>query len=183
MTVEGHEAAILAVQRWVEEIVVGLNLCPFARREVAGGRVRYALSSAQTEAALLEALQSELEFLVSKPEIETTLLVHPQVLGHFSRYNQFLDQAEALLVGMGLEGVIQIASFHPDYRFAGTGTDDAENYTNRSPFPLLHLLRETSIEAAAATADVDAVPERNIRLMNEMGSDELRAQLKRCFRQ
>jgi len=161
----------------VEDIVVGLNLCPFARREVLAKRVRYVLSEAVTDNALLEQLHEELDWLNRHPDVETTLLVHPAALTDFDDYNQFLEAAEALLAGMGLEGTLQLASFHPAYRFAGTCADAAENYTNRSPYPLLHILREASVEAAVERTDTANVPERNIRLMNELGTEKLRALL------
>ena len=143
-------------------------------------RIRYTVSNAKTEDELLADLFDEFTHLDQNSETETSLLIHPEVLNDFHAYNQFLNQADALLVGAGLEGIYQIASFHPDYRFAGTAATDVENYTNRSPYPLLHLLRETSVEAAAASADVDAIPERNNRLMNELGETRLKELLERC---
>ncbi len=175
-----NEAVSSAVRLWVETLIVGLNLCPFAGREVRRRSVRYVVSDATSEDELLEALFDEFSHLDRNPETETTLLIHPQVLTAFPAYNQFLDKADALLAGAGLEGIYQVASFHPDYRFAGTAADDAENYTNRSPYPLLHLLRESSVERAAAGADVDAIPERNIELMNKMGTEQLRELLGKC---
>jgi len=169
-------------RRWVETLVVDLNLCPFAKRELVNDRVRFQLSPAQSEAELLQDLQNELLLLGQDDDIETTLLVHPQVLQDFFDYNQFLDYAEALLQELELEGVFQIASFHPNYQFAGTHHDDAENYTNRSPYPTLHLIREASLEQAVANhPDPDGIPERNIELMNEMGTDKMRALLANCF--
>jgi hypothetical protein len=171
-----------AVRRWVESFVIDLNLCPFAKREMVARRVRFIVVDAATEATLLDALAVELDLLSQTPEIETTLVIHPEVLGEFDDYNQFLDIADRLLVDMGLEGVFQIASFHPDYQFAGTEPDDAENYTNRSPFPILHLLREASLEKAiAATPDIEQVPERNIATMNSLGVETLGAMLRSCI--
>lgn len=168
-----------ATRRWVEEFVVALGLCPFAEREVQARRLRYAVSTAQSAEELLEDLARELQRLQSEPDIETTLLIHPQVLQNFDDYNDFLDYAEALLRALELEGVFQLASFHPDYRFAGTDSDDPGNYTNRSPHPMLHLLREASLERAiAAYPDVDAVPQRNIECMNAHGLARLQALMK-----
>jgi len=165
---------------WVETVVVGLNLCPFAKRELLRNAVRFAVSPATTERELLHALADELAHLETDTSTETTLLIHPQVLGDFGDYNDFLGDAEALLVDAGLEGVYQIASFHPDYQFAGTEPADAENYSNRSPYPLLHLLREASVARAVEShPDVDAIPERNIALMREMGAGALQALLVR----
>lgn len=173
---------IAAVQRWVKSFVVDMNLCPFAKRELSSNRVRFASTAAKTEEELLLALQTELELLDSDTAIATTLLIHADVLQDFDEYNQFLDYADALLRQTGLEGVYQIASFHPDYRFAGAGPDDAENYTNRSPYPLLHIIREESLaRAIAQSADADQVPARNIALMNKLGQDKLRALLQACI--
>ncbi len=164
-------------------MIVGLNLCPFAGREVRRKSIRYSVTDACNEDDLLAALFEEFKHLDNHPETETTLLIHPHALANFSAYNQFLNMADALLARAGLEGTYQIASFHPEYRFAGTEIGDAENYTNRSPYPLLHVLRESSVETAAQNADVEAIPERNIALMNGMGNAKLEALLKRCLAQ
>ncbi|MCH9693571.1 MAG: DUF1415 domain-containing protein [Gammaproteobacteria bacterium] len=173
---------ILAVQRWVGSVVVEHDLCPFARREIDANRVRFVVTRAATEIELLNALSAELEHLTCTPSIETTLIIHPHVLSNFLHYNQFLDSADRLLSQSGLEGTYQIASFHPDYQFAGTAPDDAENFTNRSPYPVLHLLREESLEKAIAHADdIEQIPVRNIETMNRLGTVTLRATLQACF--
>jgi hypothetical protein len=173
---------IAPVRKWVESLVVGMNLCPFAKRELVNDRVRFTVTEASSEEALLTSLQAELALLVGNPAIETTLLIHPEILQDFHAYNQFLNYVDELLVQMQLEGVIQVASFHPDYQFGGTEPDDAENYTNRSPYPLLHLLRETSIERAASEhPDVSQIPVRNIELMNSTGKDKLQVLIDACF--
>jgi hypothetical protein len=162
------------VRRWLERAVIGLNLCPFAKAVVAKQQVRIVVSDATTERALLEQLGEEMALLRDTPaeEIDTTLLVHPQVLGDFLDYNDFLDDADALLEAMELDGVLQVASFHPDYRFAETEPDDAENMTNRAPHPILHLLREDSVDrAVAAYPEPDAIVERNMATMRELGAD------------
>jgi hypothetical protein len=128
-----YSKIINPVRHWVETLVVGLNLCPFAKRELVQNRVRFAVTDAVTEEQLLLDLQAELELLNSGEVVETTLLIHPKVLQDFYNYNQFLSHADSLLMEMGLVGVYQIASFHPDYQFGGTEPDDVENYTNRSP--------------------------------------------------
>jgi hypothetical protein len=157
-----NDDQVLAVRRWVESVVIELNLCPFAKRELIANRVRFFVTEASTEEDLLETLASELTLLGDTPSIETTLIIHPKVLCDFGQYNQFLDKADRLLVQMELQGVFQIASFHPNYQFAGTGPDDAENFTNRSPYPILHLLREESVEKDVAhTAAVEKIPLRN----------------------
>ncbi|WP_150912362.1 DUF1415 domain-containing protein [Marinobacter halotolerans] len=169
-----------ATRQWLEEVVIGLNLCPFARKELVNHRVRFVVSSADSAEALLADLQSELSHLDIHPETETTLLVHPGVLADFDTYNDFLAVGDGLLELLELDGIFQIASFHPDYRFAGTGPDDAENFTNRSPFPMLHLLREASVERAVEShPDPDAIPERNIALMQSLGTAEMRQRLSR----
>jgi len=178
------EQIIAAVRHWVETMVVGMNLCPFAKRELVKERVRFVTTEADNQEALLLVLHDELERLTQQPDIETTLLIHPQVLQDFYDYNDFLYLADRLLVQMELEGVYQIASFHPDYQFGGTEPEDAENYTNRSPYPVLHLLREDSLERVIADyPNVDDIPERNIALMNELGTNKLKALLQDCFEQ
>ena len=175
------EKTIQPVRQWVETLVVGMNLCPFAKREMVKNRLRFATTTSTTEEQLLIALQAELEWLNTDPSVETTLLIHSGVLQDFHDYNQFLDHADSLLVEMGLEGIYQIASFHPDYQFDVTKPDDAENYTNRSPYPMLHLIREASLERVIAEYQVDQIPARNIALMNELGQDKLQAILRSCL--
>ena len=178
----GETEVISATRKWVEDVVVGYNLCPFAKRELVRNRVRFVVSEAETEDELLQALHSELQRLEDEPEIETTLLIHPGVLQDFGPYNEFLDAADGLLAYLDMDGVYQIASFHPDYQFAGTEPDAAENYTNRSPFPMLHLLREASLEAAIDSyPDVDAIPGQNIRLMEKLGAEKMQRILKSCL--
>ena len=162
------------IRRWLERAVIGLNLCPFAKAVYVKDQVRIVVSDASTERALLEELGEEMALLRDTPaeQTDTTLLVHPQVLGDFLDYNDFLDDADALVEAMALDGVLQVASFHPDYQFAGTEPGDAENLTNRAPFPILHLLREASIDrAVAAYPDPDAIIERNIATVRELGHD------------
>ena len=144
------EATIAAVRQWVDNFVVALNLCPFARRELVNDRVRFTVTDATTEEQLLMALRVELELLERDDTVETTLLIHPAVLTDFDDFNLFLPYADRVLVQMQLKGVYQIASFHPHYQFGSTAPDDAENYTNRSPYPMLHLIREASVERAVA---------------------------------
>ncbi|KAF1712565.1 hypothetical protein CSC70_03390 [Pseudoxanthomonas kalamensis DSM 18571] len=166
--------AIAATRRWLERAVIGLNLCPFAKAVYAKQQVRLVLSDASTADALLEQLAEELlELRDADPErIDTTLIVHPQVLGDFLDYNDFLDRADALVEALELDGVLQVASFHPQYRFAGSGEDDIDNFTNRSPFPTLHLLREASIDRAVeAFPDPDVIVQRNIDTLRELGAD------------
>lgn len=173
-----------SVRQWVESFVVELNLCPFVKREWVNNRVRLFATNAVTEEQLLEVLQTELELLNSDAAVETTLLIHPEVLQDFYDYNEFLNLADSLLIEMDLEGVYQIASFHPNYQFGGTDPDDVENCTNRSPYPMLHLLREDSLEKAIAKyPDVDQIPIRNIELMNSMGQDKLSEIMQVCIKE
>lgn len=163
---------IAATRRWLERAVIGLNLCPFAKAVVAKDQVRYVLSAATTPEALLEELAYELVRLQqTEPEqVDTTLLIHPQVLTDFLDYNDFLDTADAAVEALELDGEIQVASFHPDYQFADTAYDDVGNCSNRSPYPMLHLLREASVErAVAAFPDPDVIVERNLETLEKLG--------------
>lgn len=166
---EQRSAVLQAVQDWVSEFVVGHNLCPFAGKELRAGRVRFVETPATDIESLLHSLSEELALLVADSSIETTLLVHPHVLKSFAAYNDFLDLADGLIESMALEGVVQVASFHPSYRFAGTLPAAPENLTNRSPSPMLHLLREESIEVAAEShSGIGAIPQRNIEYLNDL---------------
>ncbi len=167
------EATILADTRaWLEKAVIGLNLCPFAKAAYVKDRVRIVVSDAADSDELLDQLATELNTLhATDPAVcETTLLVHPRVLSDFLDYNDFLELADATLDALNLTGEIQIASFHPQYQFADTQIDDIENCSNRSPYPLLHLLREASVTQAVENfPDVDAIPERNIATLRQLG--------------
>ena len=161
-------------RRWLEKAVIGLNLCPFAKAVYVKQQVRFVLSDATTPEALLEELAEELVLLRDTPaeRIDTTLIVHPDVLGDFLDYNDFLDNADAAVEALDLQGILQVASFHPQYQFAGTAPDDVSNYTNRAPYPMLHLLREDSVErAVAAFPDPGVIVERNIATLDELGVD------------
>jgi len=174
MPPEQQQDPVEATRNWVDAAVIGLNLCPFAKAVQAKGQVRYVLSEATTPEALLEDLGEALLHLrdTSANQVDTTLIVHPRVLGDFLDYNDFLEQADALVAELDLQGVLQVASFHPDYQFAGTGPEDIENCTNRSPYPTLHLLREDSVtRAVAACPDPDAIIERNIGTLRTLGRD------------
>lgn len=167
------DQVIADTRQWLEQAVIGLNLCPFAKAAHAKQRVHIAVSAATTPDQLLEDLARELEALraLDPEERETTLLVHPRVLTDFYDYNDFLDAADAALEALELDGVIQVASFHPDYQFDGTAPGDPENNSNRSPWPLLHLLREASVaQAVESVPDVAAIPERNIATLRALGN-------------
>lgn len=176
-----HQTAIDATRRWIHSIVIGLNLCPFAQRVFDADRIRYVVTDAEDEAALFAALAGELKALAAAPiaTVETTLLIHPRAFRDFLDYNDFLDPAEQLIEDLGLQGVIQIASFHPDYQFAETAPDAVENYTNRSPYPMLHLLREESVSRAASDPnELLEIPQRNIETLRALGKASLLARLK-----
>ena len=177
----GPDAVIEATRRWIADIVIGLNLCPFARKVFDAGLVRYVVTDAADEDTLIDSLAAELTALASAPrsEVETTLLIHPAVLADFLDYNDFLATADRVVRALGLRGVIQIASFHPDYQFVGTAPDAAENYTNRSPYPMLHLLREDSVTAVADDpAALLDIPRRNIETLTRLGRDAILARLR-----
>ena len=164
--------ALTQTRAWVERAVIGLNLCPFAKAPQVKGLVRYVQSEASDPAGLLTDLMNELQRLAKAPpeRLETTLLVHPQVFTDFADFNDFLGVAEDAVADLGLEGVIQVASFHPDYRFEGTAPDDITNATNRSPHPTLHLIREDSIDrAVAAFPEAETIYEANMATMERLG--------------
>ena len=167
------DALIVAATRvWLERAVIGLHLCPFADAAHRGGRIRYRVSACTTAAALLEDLRVELLWLRSEDpaRCETTLLIHPSTLDDFLDYNDFLSECDAVLEELDLLGELQIASFHPRYQFAGTAPEDIENYTNRSPYPMLHLLRESSVERAMEVCpDTTAIYRRNVLTLRTLG--------------
>ncbi|MEM7277665.1 MAG: DUF1415 domain-containing protein [Pseudomonadota bacterium] len=176
------EDCIEASRRWVQTVVVGLDLCPFAKYELEHNRLRFVVSRASCENELLVSMNDELQRLERDKEIETTLIIHPDVLSDFLDYNQFLDRADQLLEATELAGEYQVASFHPDYQYADTQPDEPGNYRNRSPFPMLHLLREDSVERVIdSRSDIHEIPERNIARMNELGTDALRRLLSDCL--
>jgi hypothetical protein len=161
-------------QDWLIKAVIGLNLCPFAKAVHVKEQIKYVVSEATTVEQLLEDLAQELEFLaeVSREKTDTTLLIHPEVLNDFLDYNDFLELADQLLEDLDLDGELQIASFHPQYQFAGTEIDDVTNFTNRSPYPTLHLIREESIdEAVKAFPEAEAIFETNMQIMEKLGTD------------
>ncbi|ELX13780.1 hypothetical protein Jab_1c24180 [Janthinobacterium sp. HH01] len=169
-----HDAVIAETVNWVEKAVIGLNLCPFAKAVHVKKQIRYVVCEADTPEALLEKLMEELEYLAeADPEkVDTTMIMHPDVLADFEDYNEFLDVADAALEEMELDGILQVASFHPDYQFADTHKNDIENYTNRSPYPTLHLLREDSVERAVeAFPEAGDIFEKNIETLRALGHD------------
>ena len=174
---DSAERVIAATRHWLEKVVIGLRLCPFAASPYLRGLVRYRVSEQRSAEGLAEELAQELKHLAAAdPALcETSLLIHPHVLGDFFAYNQFLDQADAVVATLGLEGELQIASFHPAYQFAGSALDDVENGSNRSPYPMLHLLRESSVRRAIDTfPEVNEIGTRNMATLRDLGAVGLR---------
>lgn len=172
MTSTADQACIDATRIWLEQAVIGLNLCPFAKTPYRQNRVRFRVARARHLDAFLQILDHELQHLAATPvaELETTLLIVPQLFEDFYHFNDMLDLAEQAVSDNGLEGIVQIAPFHPQFVFADTEKDDMGNYTNRSPYPTLHLLREDSIaEAADSVGDPARIFERNIALLHRLG--------------
>jgi len=165
------------VMQWLQDVVIGLNLCPFANKPTRAGQVRLRVSEALNEEALLMDVEAELQRLDAEPvaTLETTLVIAPQVLTDFWDFNQFIGWVEALINRNGWQGVYQLATFHPNYCFAGAEPEDAENLTNRAPYPILHLIREASMaEVLARHPDPESIPEDNIRRVNALSEDERR---------
>lgn len=165
---ESH--CIQQVQRWVNDTVVGLNFCPFARRSIDNKALRYVVESGGKKKVVLTALLDECELLQAKPEIDTSIVILTKGFLGFHQYLELLDMANDLLHMEGYVGVFQLASFHPDYCFEGVDVDDASNFTNRSPYPLLHILREEQLEAALASySNPEEIPQRNINVARDKG--------------
>ncbi len=168
------DAVVDRTRAWVTQAVIGLDLCPFARAAQVRGQVRYVVTQATDADGLLQALEEELHRLAATDPgaVETTLLIHPHAMNDFLDYNDFLEAADAAVEALGYSGVLQVASFHPDYQFDGTEPDDVTNATNRSPYPTLHLLRESSVQRAVATfGDTDEIYRKNIRTLQALGPD------------
>ncbi len=171
-TMTPDDDIIAATRRWVETIVIGLNLCPFAKAVYVKNQIRIVVSHARNSDVLLDELETELKYFADADpnEVETSLLIHPEVLTDFLDYNDFLDQCDSVVEESEMEGVLQVASFHPQHQFADTETDDVTNFTNRSPYPTLHLLREESVTRAVETfPDVEGIYEKNIATLRGLG--------------
>lgn len=168
------DAVIVQTKLWLEKAVIGLNLCPFAKGVHIKDQIRYVVSHATTPEELIKDLMAELEVLAeaNPDKIDTTLLIHPYVMQDFLDYNDFLEVADATLEELDLDGILQVASFHPQYQFEDAEPDDIDNYTNRSPFPTLHLLREDSIEKAVeAFPEAEQIYEKNIQTLRALGHE------------
>ncbi len=167
-------------RQWLEEVVIGLNFCPFAKRELRRDAVRFTVNGSGDMGDALQQLIDECGFLDANPDTETTLLILPEGYAEFLDYLDLAGLSEDLLAEQGYEGVYQVASFHPDYCFADAEPDDAANYTNRSPYPMLHLLREASLDTAIDNyPDIDSIPENNINKARSLGAGYFRDFLER----
>ena len=172
------EQVLAQTRHWLEKAVIGLNLCPFAKAVYVKNQVRLVVSHARHADDLLEELDRELDILVATPatEIDTTLLIHPTLFEDFLDFNDFLEIAEGVVDEHELDGVVQLASFHPKFQFDGTGPDDIGNYTNRAPFAMLHLLREDSVEKAVeAFPEAESIFEQNIATLEKIGPEGWKA--------
>lgn len=161
-------------QSWLEKAVIGLNLCPFAKAVHIKNQIRYVVTEAKSEEELVQLLIKELQHLAqtSPDVVDTTLIIHPEIFNNFLDYNEFLAVADGAIFETKLEGIIQIASFHPQYQFEGTEPEDITNYTNRSPYPMLHLLRESSLSKVLETfPHPEKIPEKNMETLTELGLD------------
>jgi len=164
--------AILATKVWLEEIIIGLNICPFAKKEFVNNTIYYHLSNQdQVKGALVELIE-QCRYLQQHDELETTLIVFPEAFRSFERYLDLIDYGNDLLISSGFEGVFQLASMHPEYCFSGENFDDASNYTNRSPYPVVHIIREASMEKVLAVyTEPEKIPENNIALAQKKGAN------------
>ena len=173
------DAAEITVKYWIDKVIIGLNFCPFAKKEIERDSVRYAITPSTHANDALGNLLEELALLDSQLEIQTTLLIFPQGFNDFEKYLDMLELANSLINQGGYGGIYQLASFHPDYCFDGEDEDDPANYTNRSPYPILHILRESSIEMVLKRyPQPENIPENNIAKARELGADFLQGLLK-----
>jgi hypothetical protein len=175
-TEEQNDKAVSAIKNWLEYFVIAHNFCPFAVKPFSKGKIRYVSCSATDEDKLVNTLVDEILFLKeAKPqETETTILIVPLMFADYLEYNQFLNVVDGKIRELKVKGVIQVASFHPDYQFADLDKDDVRNYTNRSPYPMFHLIRESSIEKAREQMDTESIPDRNMELLLELGIEKVR---------
>jgi len=181
---KADDANVIArVQAWLKDVVIGLGLCPFAKPEFDAGRIHYAVVCPVTVEDCIAAVIAECRALDKTPSRETSLVIIPEGLDDFQDYLDVIAAAETELKSRGYEGIYQLASFHPEYVFKGADVDDAANYTNRSPYPIIHILREASVEAAVAGYDnPEKIPARNVALMRKMGDETMRDLLAACFK-
>jgi len=180
--VVGQGTVIEQTKKWLSTVVIAHNLCPFAKREYDNDRIHYAVIEADSLEAQLEQVVLECAALDINADRETSLLIFPKTLSDFEEYLDILDIATALLIEQGYEGIYQLASFHPDHLFEGAEPDDPANYTNRSPYPMLHVLREASVEQALKTyPNPEQIPKRNIELTRRLGLEVMQKLGKNCL--
>lgn len=181
MSNQNDQRIIAQTKQWLASVIVEHNYCPFARREMDKGSIKYQVVRETEFNALLNAVVEECSWLDQHAETETTLIIFPENLSDFNLFLDCLALAEDLLISRGYEGTYQIASFHPDYFFQGSDESDPANYTNRSPYPMFHLIREASVEIAIKNyPDPESIPERNIEYAREQGLDKMKAALNKC---
>jgi uncharacterized protein len=179
---ETIKAPIDITQHWIQSFVVDLNLCPFAKREVTRNAIDFRVYEGGDQEGILHALRDAIVTLDDNLSIETSFLILPSALPNFRDFNDFQDVIQRLLELMNRVGIYQMVGFHPRYQFAGTAVDDAENYTNRSPYPMLHILRESSVDRAVETsADAVLICDQNVTTLNQLGAIELEARWRACF--
>jgi len=180
-----EQKIIFETKQWIEKIIIAHNFCPFAKKPFIQDTIRYKVCNATSSEIVVDDLVDELLYLheASPTEVETSLLIVPYTLTEFEDYNQFLDVVDSALEELDLIDIIQVASFHPEYCFADLDPDDVRNYTNRSIYPMFHLIRENSVEHARAThPDVEAIPDKNMDLLLEIGLDVIRHQRNSCLK-
>lgn len=169
--------------RWLRDIVIALNFCPFAKKELLRDTIRLQVCSMHDIGKMLEQLVGQMLFLQENNDIETTLLIYPDQFSDFEEFLDFVDMAQQILQMQGMEGVFQLATFHPDYCFEGVPQDDPGNYTNRSPYPMVHILREAAVEAAIEHyPNPEQIPERNVKTAHSLGIEQLKLLLENCFK-
>ena len=170
-------------KNWIEKVVIGLNFCPFAKREVLRNSIRYVVSDKTDLKQVLLELIEELKHLDEQPSTETTLLIYPTLFANFEDYLDLVAMGQDFLRQLNYEGVYQLATFHPEYLFADAAEDDPANYTNRSPYPMLHILREASVEKAIANhPDAEGIPQRNITHARREGLTRMKRQRDDCMK-
>lgn len=178
-----NSAFIAATKTWLSSVIIKHSICPFAKQVFDEQLIRFTVQHDTDIESLLLALMNECDELDSNDSIETTLLIYAHAFTEFDDYLDFLTLAETLLIDQGYEGIYQVASFHPNYCFAEVAMDDAANYTNRSPYPMLHLLRESSIaQAIKHYPNPETIPERNIQLIRELGVQTMQALIAACYK-
>ena len=174
---------ITETKKWLETVVIAHNICPFAKRVFDDGKIHFHVETSMDVATCLENLLDECARLDENEAIETTLLIYANAFANFDDYLDFVEIAQALLEAEDYEGIYQLASFHPNYCFEGSNENDAANYTNRSPYPMLHLLRESSLEKALENyPNPEDIPENNIKLTRELGLEKMRDTLEACYK-